>query len=485
MQQKPLKLYNYLVRRKQVFRPVAKNRVGLYTCGPTVYNEAHIGNLRTYVFEDALRRALEYTGYRVRHIMNITDVGHLTSDSDEGEDKLEAGARTQGKTVWDVAAYYTKLFLQDIAALNVKKAHALAPATQHIPAQITLIKKLFSRGYAYETCQAVYFDVAKFKRYSRLSRQPLRDQRVGVRDEVVMDSEKRHPYDFALWFKVVGRFEHHIMRWPSPWGQGFPGWHIECSAISMKYLGTPFDIHTGGIDHVAVHHTNEIAQSEGATGRTFARFFVEGEHLLVDGEKMSKSLGNFYTLREVKSRGVSPVAFRYLVLSSHYRSMLNFTWESLTAAEIALTQLELFVKRLKSERTKPQKSARLKESNTAGTAKIQTFRKKFEAAVCDDLNTPAALAVLWDFVREYNKNPSVFNPKPALQLLYDFDRVFGFELKNIKAEKIPFTVKRLLKERDAYRREKQWEKADAVRKNILRLGWIVEDTSEGARAVKT
>ena len=499
MQAKPLKLYNYLARKKQFLRPVAKNRVGLYTCGPTVYNYAHIGNLRTYVFEDALRRTLEYVGYKVRHVMNVTDVGHLTSDADEGEDKLEAGAKTQQKTVWEVAAYYTESFLEDIEALNIKRAHVLAPATKHVPAQIVLIKKLFARGYAYETPQAIYFDIVKFKRYSRLSRQPLRHQLVGARDEVVADPEKRHPYDFALWFKVVGRFAHHVMRWPSPWGQGFPGWHIECSAISMKYLGATFDIHTGGVDHIAVHHTNEIAQSEGATGRTFAQFFVEGEHLLVDGKKMAKSLGNFYTLNEVKDRGFNPLAFRYLVLASHYRSLLNFTWESLAAAGSAFKQLEDFVRRLKEEQKNSgeelQKSKTTSLSVRSGSnlerihrskqVRHQKFQRKFEAAILDDLNTPTALSVVWNLIRDYNKNPSAFDPKQVLRLLYDFDRVLGFKLEDVKPERTPVPVRRLLEEREAYRREKQWGKADAVRRKILQMGWAVEDTPDGARVMRT
>ena len=315
-----LKLYNTLTCKKEIFKPLRKDRVGLYTCGPTVYNYAHIGNLRTYVFEDILRRTLEYAGFKVRHVMNITDVGHLVSDADEGEDKLEKGARREGKSVWDITKFYTDAFLKDIEKLNIKKANYILPATKYIKEQIKIIEVLFKKGYAYETPQAVYFNVSKFKNYTKLSRQKLSQKITGAREEVVVDTQKRNPYDFALWFKVVGRFEHHTMRWPSPWGIGFPGWHIECSAISSSKLGQPFDIHTGAVDHINVHHTNEIAQSEVAFGKPLAKIWMHGEFLLIDSSKMAKSRDNFFTLETTINKGFTPLAFRYLVLNAHYRS---------------------------------------------------------------------------------------------------------------------------------------------------------------------
>ena len=283
-----LKLYNTLTRKKEIFTPLKKGKAGLYTCGPTVYNHQHLGNYRTYIFEDVLKRVLERAGYRVKHVMNITDVGHLTSDADTGEDKLEKGAAREGKTVWDVAHFYTDAFLRDIDTLNIARADTLVPATGEIPAQITIINELFKKGYAYQTEHAIYFDVSKFRDYTRLSRQKLEDKKTAVRSEVVEDLEKRHSVDFALWFFTVGKYKDHVMRWPSVWGEGFPGWHIECSAISTKYLGQPFDIHAGGIDHIPVHHTNEIAQSEGAYDKPLAHYWVHGEFLLIDEQKMAK-----------------------------------------------------------------------------------------------------------------------------------------------------------------------------------------------------
>ena len=306
-------LHNQLTKKKEPFKPIKKGGVGLYTCGPTVYNFAHIGNLRTYIFEDVLRRVLEYNGFKIKHVMNITDVGHLTSDADTGEDKLEKMAKIEKKSVWDIAGFYTKQFLKDINLLNVKKADILSPATKNIEEQITIIKRLFKNRFVYETRSAVYFDVSKFKNYTKLSRQKLSEKISGAREEVVVDVEKKNPQDFVLWFKLAGRFEHHIMRWDSPWGKGFPGWHIECSAISRKYLGQPFDIHTGGVDHINIHHTNEIAQSEGAYGKPLANFWVHGEFLLIDGARMGKSEGNFITLKKLIEKGYEPPAFRYLV----------------------------------------------------------------------------------------------------------------------------------------------------------------------------
>lgn len=465
-----IKLYNTLSRRKETFKPIHRGRVGLYTCGPTVYNYAHIGNLRTYIFEDVLRRTLEfsgsYAGYKVKHVMNITDVGHMISDADDGEDKLEKGARREGKSVWDIAKFYAGTFLDDLVNLNIKKAHKLVPATSEIKEQIKLIRLLFAEGFAYETAQAIYFDVAKFKGYTKLSRQKLSQKLVRARKEVVIDHDKKHPADFVLWFKLVGRFKNHTMRWPSPWSEGFPGWHIECSAISSKYLGQPFDIHTGGVDLIFPHHENEIAQSEAATGKKFVRFWLHGEHLLVNGEKMSKSLGNIFTLRDIEERKFDPIALRYLVLTSHYRSKLNFTWDSLKGAENSLKRLYAFIQKIHGE-------------DFRGPSQIRRFREQFIKAVFNDLDTPRALAVLWGVIHRYNKNPERFNTQDIQKLFFDFDKILGLEFKNSKAKKISAEVIWLIKQREELRSRKEWNAADEIRKKIYSKGFVVEDTEKG------
>ena len=473
-----IKLTNTLTRKKEIFRPIRKNRVGLYTCGPTVYNYAHIGNLRTYIFEDILRRTLEYAGYRVRHVMNITDVGHLTSDADTGEDKMEREAKKEKRTVWDIARFYTDAFLRDIAILNIKKASVLSPATKNIPEQIKLIRRLFKKGLAYETAQAVYFAVSRFPGYTKLSGQKLDQKITGARDEIVRDPDKKNPHDFALWFKIAGHFQNHAMRWPSPWktpsvpdGAGFPGWHIECSAISTKYLGQPFDIHTGGVDHISVHHANEIAQSQGAYARPLARVWMHGEFLLLNDSKMAKSSGGFLTMDSLIEKRFSPLAFRYLCLTAHYRSKLNFTFESLGAAQNSLERLYELVKNLKAKQ------------KTAGSAKqeLQKYKSAFEKAIADDLDTPRALATLWTLANDYNKNPAVFDSRTVLGLLYDFDEIFGFGLKKIKREAIPSSVKKLVAKREEYRAQKNWTKSDEIRNEIKQHGWIATDTFTGTQ----
>jgi cysteinyl-tRNA synthetase len=467
-----IRLYNTLSRTKEKFRPLRKGRVGLYTCGPTVYNYAHIGNLRTYIFEDVLRRALVAAGYRVRHIMNITDVGHLTSDADTGEDKLEKGALAEGKSVWDVARFYTDAFLSDIAQLNIRRADKLVPATGAIADQIALIKKLFAGGYAYETPQAVYFDVSRFRDYTRLSGQRLEDKKTAARGDVVEDSDKRNAADFALWFRCVGKFANHVMRWPSPWGEGFPGWHIECSAISARYLGQPFDIHTGGVDHIPVHHTNEIAQSEAATGKPLARMWMHGEFLLIRDEKMAKSAGNFMTLSTLTDKGADPLAFRYLTLGSHYRSRLNFSRESLAAAGYSLERLRDFIRALATPPTRAT-GARARASSLAA------WKKRFDAAIADDLNTPQALAVVWDLIGACHKAPPHFSPAAVRRLLLDFDSVLGLGLKDIKKEGIPGEISALARRRERYRAAHDWDASDKMREEIKSAGYDLEDTPSG------
>ncbi|MEK7512912.1 MAG: cysteine--tRNA ligase [Patescibacteria group bacterium] len=462
-----MRLYNTLTRRKEEFRPLRAGRVGLYTCGPTVYNYAHIGNLRTYLFEDVLERAFEFEGYRVKRAMNITDVGHLTSDADTGEDKLEKEAEKERRSVWDIAKFYTDAFFDDLAALHIKKPRIVKPATGCIPEQIAIIKRLFKNGYAYETPTAVYFDVSKFKTYTALSRQKLETKETAVRAEVVEDPSKRDPHDFVLWFKLVGRFKHHVMRWPSPWGEGFPGWHIECSAISSSVLGQPFDIHTGGIDHISVHHTNEIAQSEGAFGTPLARYWMHGEFLVIARARMGKSAGNFITLTTLREKGFDPLSYRYLVLSVHYRSPLNFTWEALAGAEKGLSNLR---SAFADAGKKPRSAGSVKET--------EALKEEFASALDDDLNTPRALAIAWKAVKS-----KALSPAQKKSLIKTFDKVLGLRLDRSAAPRaaavIPLEVKRLAEERELFRKRKQFAHADDLRKRIRTLGYEVDDTPLG------
>ncbi|MCX5636126.1 MAG: cysteine--tRNA ligase, partial [Planctomycetota bacterium] len=334
-------LTNSLTRKKEKFEAIAPPDVGMYTCGITVYDYAHIGHGRKYVTDDILKRVLTANGYKVKHVQNVTDVGHLISDADEGEDKLEKGAIKQGKTVWEVAEFFTKNFYESMDKLNIIRPDVICKATDHIKEQIELVQKLMDKGFAYDTPEAVYFDIAKFPKYGEAFGQKLEDKKVAARGEVQTGEHKKSPADFALWFKRVGRFENHTMHWDSPWGDGFPGWHIECSAMSMKYLGEQIDIHTGGEDHISIHHPNEIAQSEAATGKSpFVKYWLHTAFLTIDGKKMSKSLENFYTVSDVAKKDFDPLALRYLYLGAHYRDPLNFTWDSLQAAQSALVKIK-------------------------------------------------------------------------------------------------------------------------------------------------
>lgn len=452
-----LTLYNTLTRKKEIFRPAVMGRVGLYTCGPTVYNYAHIGNLRTYIFEDILRRVLEYSGFHVTHVMNITDVGHLTSDADTGEDKMEKGAKREKKTVWDVAAFYTEAFKNDMGALHIKEPTIWCKATDHIKEQIALIKQLEKKGVTYTTQDGVYFDTSKFPSYGALARLNLKGQKAGARVEMVKG--KKNLADFALW-KFSRPEEKRQMEWASPWGKGFPGWHIECSAMSMKYLGEEFDIHTGGIDHIPVHHTNEIAQSEAATGHPFAHWWLHGEHLVIkNAEKMAKSGDNFIRLQTLTDKRHDPLAYRYFALTTHYRKQLAFSWEALSAAEQGLTNLR----------------ERLYESGDTIGELPETIKKKFTETVGDDLDMPGALAYLWKIVKS-KKSGAV--KRAAAQ---EFDKIFALGLLNHKKESVPEHVMMLMREREQARKNKEWQKSDDLRKRILEEGWVVEDTPKGSR----
>jgi len=466
-----LKLYNTLSKKIEDFVPIHPPDVGMYTCGMTVYDYAHIGHGRKYVGDDILRRVLMRLGYHVTHVQNVTDVGHLVSDADEGEDKLEKGAVKAGKTVWEVADFFTKHFYDSMDKLNILRPTITCRATDHIPEQISLIKKLVEKGFAYDTPEAVYFDVTKFPQYGKLFGQSLEEKKVGVREEVKTGEFKLHPADFALWFKRVGRFAGHTMHWDSPWGDGFPGWHIECSAMSMKYLGETFDIHTGGIDHIPVHHPNEIAQSEAATGKPFVRFWVHHAFLKVDGRKMSKSLGNFYTIEDVQKKGFDPLSLRYFYLTAHYRSFLNFTWEALTSGQNALNEVRSSIANLKTAERSILSEDKLK--------KIDAYRKKFDASITDDLNMPQALAVVWEVVKSNIPSPDKYD------LLMDFDEVLGLDLSVVrKLEPIPHDVNVLVAQHEKLRQEKKFEESDEVRKQIEEKGYVVEDTPNGPHIKK-
>jgi cysteinyl-tRNA synthetase len=458
-----MKLFNSLSKKIEEFEPINPPKVGMYTCGMTVYDFAHIGHGRKYVNDDILRRTLMVFGYNVRHVQNVTDVGHLVSDGDEGEDKLEKGSRKFGKNVWEVADFFTKNFYESMDKLNILRPNIIAKATDNIPEQIELIKKIIKNGYGYDTEEAVYFDTAKFKGYGELFGQKLKDKKTAVRDEVQEDKNKKNPADFALWFKRIGRFADHAMHWESPWGDGFPGWHIECSAMSIKYLGEQFDIHTGGEDHLPIHHPNEIAQSEAATGKhPFVKYWLHTRFLLVDGEKMSKSLGNFFTIEDVEKKGFDPISLRYLYLTTHYGKQMNFTWESLTAAQNALEKLRNQVQSLKSESNRNV----LSEEKLS---QVDKFRNDFQDAIGNDLNTPEALAVLWSMLKSNIPSSDKYD------LALSFDEVLGLDLGKENKKEIPEEIKDLLKKREELRKEGKYKDADKIRDEIVKKGYTVTD----------
>lgn len=466
-----LSLYNTLTRRKEVFEPIEPPTVRMYTCGPTVYNYAHIGNLRSYIFADILRRTLGYLGYEAPQVMNVTDVGHLTSDQDLGEDKMELQARKSGTGVWEIARYYEDVFFADLDALNIERPAVICRATDHVPEMIALVEKIIANGHAYETEQAVYFDVATFPKYTELSRQSLEDKITGARSEVQEDPDKRRPADFALWFKAVGRFANHVMRWDSPWGVGFPGWHIECSAMAMKYLGETLDIHTGGEDHIWVHHPNEVAQSESATGKQFVRFWMHGAFLVVgrsgaagDERRMGKSEGNFLRLQTLVDNGYDPLAYRYMCFSAHYRSKLTFTWESLDGAASGYRSLKDFV-------------ARARQIGGEEQPWVADYRDRFRSAIADDLNMPQAMAAVQELTREAERRGEY----GVLEALYDFDRVLGLRLRNAAEEAASpdAEIQALIQERVDARARKDWSRADEIRRVLGDRGIVLEDTPSG------
>jgi len=453
-----MRLYNTLSRKKETFSPLKKNEVRLYTCGVTVYHYAHIGNLRTYVFEDILKRVLQFNGYKVKHVMNITDVGHLTSDADRGEDKMLLGARREKKTVWQIADFYTKAFQDDIAKLNILSPTIWCKATDHIKEQLAMIEKLEKKGYTYQAGGNVYFDTSKLKDYGKLAKLNLAAE---TRARVEKDPNKKNPHDFVLWF-TKSKFQDQEMKWPSKYGDGYPGWHIECSAMATKYLGEQFDIHCGGIDHIPVHHTNEIAQSESALGKKpWVKYWLHGEFLIAEHEKMSKSKGEFLTIAAVIKKGYDPLAYRYFCLGTHYRKPLMFSWEAMDAAQNALHKLR-------------NKVLELLEKSEEGKGATEIYKEGFQKSISDDLNMPQALAVVWSML----KNEEASN-KEKYKTLVEFDRVLGLGLDKIKKLTLPKEIEALLEKREDARLNKRWKEADQIRDKLKKEGYIIEDSPTG------
>lgn len=463
-----LKIYNTLNKREEEFRELEPGKVKMYTCGPTVYNFAHIGNLRTYIFEDVLKKVLEYEGYEVTHMMNITDVGHLQSDEDTGEDKMQVGAKRENKNVLEVARFYENRFMSDLERLNIKIPSIIARATEHVEDMINLIKILEKKGYTYIANGNVYFSIDKFDDYYKLANLNMKELQAGSRIKV--DEFKNNPFDFVLWF-VNSKYDNHILQWESPWGVGFPGWHIECSAMAIKYLGENIDIHCGGVDHIPVHHTNEIAQSECALGHKWVNYWIHGEFLTVDNGKMSKSSGEFLTLEKLIEDGFSPLEYRYYILQSKYRKPLAFSYERLMESKKALDSLR---KKVAVVVDNINKDENLDENE------IGKYKEEFRKCINDDLNIANAFTVLFDVIKDDKLN----NSEKKI-LIEDFDRIFSLNLikekdeNKLDDEKIKY-IEELLKERAAARANKEWEKSDKIRDLLLKENVEIIDTKEGA-----
>src|SRR3990172_12337228 len=441
-----IRLYNTLSRAKEDFKPIHRGSVGVYSCGPTVYWYQHIGNMRTYVFSDILKRILLYNGLKVKQIINVTDVGHLTSDSDTGEDKMERAAKREGKTAKQISEYYFKIFLQDLKKLNVLEPSAWPKASEHIKEQIALIKKLEEKGLTYRTNDGIYFDTYKLRDYGKLA--GLRREGIKAGKRIAI-GEKKNNTDFALW-KFSGKPGLRQQEWNSPWGLGFPGWHIECSAMSMKYLGEHFDIHTGGQDHIQIHHTNEIAQSEASTGKLFVNYWLHGAWLLFKGEKVSKSKGGLYRISDLEELGFHPLAFRYLFLGTYYRKPLDFSRENLKSAENAYQRLKNIISELNDDKKKNKK-----------------YLGEFENAINDDLDMPKALQILWGLLRDENATEKI-------RTIKEMDKVLGLDLLKKESVKIPEQIKKLVSDRERARKAKDFATADEIREKINKLGFVLE-----------
>lgn len=471
----PLELFNTMGRQLQEFKPLVPAKVGFYGCGPTVYNFAHIGNLRAYVFQDTLKRALTFLGYDVTHVMNITDIGHLAGDADDGEDKMVKTAKERGQGVLEIAQFYTDAFFNDTDRLNIQRPTVVCKATDHVEEMIALIKQLEKNGHTYTAEGNLYFDISTFPDYGKLAKLNLDELKAGAR--IVIDENKRNPYDFVLWF-TKSKFENQALTWESPWGRGYPGWHIECSAMSMKYLGEQFDIHTGGIDHIQIHHTNEIAQSEGATGKKWVQYWLHNEFLVMDKEKMSKSGGNFLTLQSVIDHGYEPLDYRYFLLGGHYRSQLAFSWESMESAKNS--RKNLIARIAKLIETHPSLTKNEDSSLSA------PYLERFHAHIEQDLNTPRALSEIQTLVRDAQVSAS-----DALEAIKKMDEVLGLMLldsaKKIADENIHTTctagsdsrIDSLVEERLQAKKAKNFARADEIRNQLKGEGIILEDNPSG------
>ncbi len=460
-------IYNTLTNKKEELKTIHENEVRMYSCGPTVYSYAHIGNLRTYIFMDLLRRALSLDGYKILGVMNITDVGHLTSDADSGEDKMEKAAKAQQKSPLEIAAYYTSIFKKDVAALNISLPEIVPNATDHIQEMIDFVKGLEEKGFAYETDDGIYFDIVKYGEYGVLSKLDLDEQLAGARVDV--NDQKRHPADFALWKKAP---KEHLQQWESPWGMGYPGWHIECSAMGRKYLGDTFDIHTGGVDHIPIHHENEIAQSSALLGHKAVNYWMHGEFMMVDNGKMSKSLGNTYTVANLIENGIMPLTFRYFCLNAHYRNKINFTWDAIKASQKAYIRL--------LEAVSANKNA---PSDEALVPMCQEALESFMQAVNDDLNVPKALGILWNLLRSGKTGREIFD------CAIEMDKILGLDLEKgytpLEEENdIPQEILDKLAARTQARKEKNWALSDQLRDEITAAGYEIKDSPQGSTVVK-
>ncbi len=464
-------LHNTLTGKKEIFKPISKDEVGIYSCGPTVYWNQHIGHMYAYVQWDTLVRSLNYLGYKTKWVMNLTDVGHLTGDNlgdaDTGEDKMEKGAEREGITVWEIADKYIEQFKESLRFLNIIEPDILCRATEHIPEQINLIKKIEENGFTYMTKTGLVFDTEKFPDYAKFGHLNLENQEAGSR--VTVDPEKKKPWDFLLW---ITNQPNHIMKWETPWGMGFPGWHIECTAMSIKYLGETFDIHTGGNEHIPVHHTNEIAQAFGAFGHQTANYWLHNEWLLLDGQKISKSLGNSILVSDLQAKGFDPLILRYLILTTHYKTGLNFTWESLEAIQTAYNKLKETIQNIKKEST---------DSHSLDQKIFDENKKAFSECVADDLNIAKGIGLLWQIVKSKE-----INSKTKLALIFDFDQVLGLKLDEAMTSnfEISENIQKLIDQREKARTEKDFVKSDELRLEIESLGFEIKDTSEGTKITK-
>ncbi len=453
-----IKIFNTLTRKKEDFKPLDEKEIRMYSCGPTVYYFAHIGNLRAYLFMDNLRRVLKYNGYNLKHVMNITDVGHLVSDADEGEDKMMKAARRENKNPYEIAEFYTNAFLADIDKLNIDRPEIIAKATEHIDIMEEYVKKIIENGFSYQTEDTIYFDTSKLDKYGVLSNRKVEDQKAGARVE--FDTSKKNISDFAIWIKAP---ENHIMKWDTFFGKAYPGWHLECSAMGYKYLGEQFDIHTGGVDHIPIHHENEIAQSKGFSGKIPANYWMHVEFLQIDGGKMSKSLNNLYTIKDLEEKGYEPLVYRMFNFTSNYRAQINFTFEAMDAAKVALNRLrEGYLKHAEGQ-------------EDVEDSMIKEYEERFLEAINDDLNMPVAMSVVWDVIKNPKKSKKLQN------LLLKFDEVLGLDLKNYQKQEnvLPEEIENLVQERNEARKNKNWAESDRIRDLLTEKGYIVKDSKEG------